>query len=77
MDWTPVDVKMIITLIVTNLILLVMVGVWGYLSIKAGKAQDISAKFIALGAVCAGPEVVNALILVKDIVAPVAIGLLQ
>lgn len=71
MEWTPEIVKMIITTFVTNSILLVMTYVWAYLSIKNDKAQDISIKFIALGAVLAGPDVVNMLITIKDMMIPV------
>jgi len=76
-EWTPELVKMVITLIVTNIAFLIMVCVWAYLSIKQEKAVDISYKFIAMGAVLAGPDVVRALIEVKDILIPVVQNAIQ
>lgn len=68
MNWTPEIIKMLITLSISNFILLLMASVWGWLSIKKGEIQEISGKFIALGAILAGPDVVQSLLSIKDMI---------
>jgi len=48
------------TRITANIILLVMAGVWGWLSIKSGAVQPVSQNFIYIGGLVAAGEFVAA-----------------
>lgn len=48
------------TRVTANLILLIMAGVWAYLSIITGMMQPVSENFIYLGVLIAGGEVAAA-----------------
>lgn len=59
-----------ITILTTNIILILMAIVWAWLSIKNNELQEVSRNFILLGVILSGPEVVKSLIIIKDLLFP-------